>query len=399
MPKKILIITPKFPIPTTGACEQERLAGFLQLSRLGFEVRIIAKYFDWQDKQEILSWGAKHNIKINLIKYNQPRSFIQKLSKILNPINWDGAAFEYKLPDAQNTVKKVMQEFNPDIAWFDYTYLWPLYHLFQKKQIPIITRSINFEAIHFLQEDGISLINLLKFVPKFFTELIMIKNSNYIFAITPKEEQLYRKLGAKNISTLPLRSLPNLLKQEREIQERDVLHLFFMGASYNVHHNRKAAELVIRDIAPEIEKQAPGKFFFHILGKKLPKDLSALCVNNVKEQGFVEDLNAFLRDKVDIAIIPSIIGAGMQQKIFEPLVYGIPSVVSGRGIADYPYKDEEHALFAQTKEEFVENILKLQNIDLRRKLSKNALQLSKQIFSKEKLDQIVIKGLESCYDQ
>ncbi|MEK7125713.1 MAG: hypothetical protein AAB880_02235 [Patescibacteria group bacterium] len=56
MSKKILIISPKFPIPTTGACEQERLAGFLQLQRLGFEVRVVAKVFNWQDKEAIYRW-------------------------------------------------------------------------------------------------------------------------------------------------------------------------------------------------------------------------------------------------------------------------------------------------------------------------------------------------------
>ncbi|PJC40825.1 MAG: hypothetical protein CO042_01695, partial [Parcubacteria group bacterium CG_4_9_14_0_2_um_filter_41_8] len=214
-----------------------------------------------------------------------------------------------------------------------------------------------------------------------------------------KEERLYRNLGAQNIATLPLRSLPNLLKQEREIKDRDVLHLFFMGASYNVHHNRKAAELIIKDVAPELERKMPGKFMFHILGKKLPEDLSKLCKDNIKEEGFVDDLDLFLRDKVDIAVIPSIMGAGMQQKIFEPLVYGIPSIISERGIAGYPYKHEEHVLFANRKEEFVENILRLRDVNLRRTLSINSLELSNNIFSKEKLDQIVTKGLESCYDQ
>ena len=374
------------------------MAGFLQLQRLGFEVRIIAKYFDWQDTEAILSWGSGHNIKIDLIKYGQLRSIAQKLSKLFNPMNWDGAAFEYKMPDTQRVVREVMQEFQPDAAWFDYTYLWPLYHLFQKRNIPIITRSINFEPIHFLQEDGMSIVNLLKFVPKFITELKMIQNSDYIFAITPKEEQLYRKFGAKSISTLALRSLPHLLRQAREIRETDVLRLFFMGASYSVHHNCKAAELVIKHIAPELEYRAPGKFFIHILGKKLPPDLSALCRGNVKKEGFVDDLNAFLRNKVDIAVIPSLMGAGMQQKIFEPLLCGIPSVVSERGIVGYPYKNGKHALFANTSDEFVEQILKLRDINLRRSLSKNALQLSNQIFSREKFDQIILKGLESCYD-
>jgi hypothetical protein len=391
MPKKILIITPKFPIPTTGACEQERLAGILQLQRLGFEVCVISKVFEWQNKEEILSWGREHNITIDLILYEK-KNFGQKLAQLLNPINWDGAAYEYKLENTQNIVKKVMREFQPTVAWFDYTYLYPLYHLFQKQNIPIITRSINVEPSHFLQEDGKSVVNLLKYLPKWYSELQTIKRSNHLFAITPKEEQMYKKHGSKSCSTLPLRSLPYLVKQGREVRQSEVLHLFFMGAGYSVYHNRKAAELIIKHIAPELEKRAQGKFMFHILGKKLPEELSKLCKGNIKEEGFVDDLDSFLQE-MDIAVIPSLMGAGMQQKIFEPLVYGIPTITSMRGIAGYPYQDNEHALFVNSKDEFVEQILKLQDFGLRQKLSKNSLQISQKIFSQIKLDDIVIKGL------
>ncbi|MBI2050357.1 MAG: glycosyltransferase family 4 protein [Parcubacteria group bacterium] len=392
--KKILIISPKFPLPTTGACEQDRLSGFLQLKRLGFDVRIVSKYFDWQDRDAIMSWGRERGMVIDLIPYEQ-KSFFQKLTQFLNPINWDGAAYEYKLPGIQQAVRTAISEFKPDVAWFEYTYLYPLYHIFRERNIPIVTRSINVEPSHFLQEDGVSITNLIKFLPKWYSELHTIRASDYLFAITPNEERQYKKLGAKRVATLPLRSLPRLAKQSRDIRESDVLHLFFMGASYNVHHNRKAAEFIIKEVAPEVEKRAPGKFFFHILGKKLPKDLSVLCVNNIKEEGFVDDLDAFLMNEADAAVIPSIMGAGMQQKIFEPLVYGIPSVVSSRGIAGYLYQDKKHALFADTKDEFVKQILKLQDINLRRQLSKNALALSQDLFSQERLDSIVMEGLHA----
>jgi len=109
MSKKILIISPKFPLPTTGACEQERMAGFLQLQRLGYEVRIISKIFDWQDKEAILAWGQKHGIIVDLIPYTR-KSFFQRLAQVINPIYWDGAAYEYRLPATWRTVKKIAEE-------------------------------------------------------------------------------------------------------------------------------------------------------------------------------------------------------------------------------------------------------------------------------------------------
>lgn len=395
MPKKILIITPKFPIPTTGACEQERLAGMMQLKRLGFEVRVVAKYFDWQNKQEILSWGQEHGIKIDLIPYAQKKTITQKLAKILNPLNWDGAAYEYKLPDTQRVVRNVVEEFKPDLVWFDYSYLWPLYGLFQEKNIPIITRVINFEPMHFLNEDGFGLVNIFKFFPKLLSEMKIIKNSNCLFVLSPYEGKLYEKLGAKNVYVLPLRNLPSLVKTERLIRETEQLHLFFMGASYNAPHNRRAAELIIKEIAPKLSKRAPGEFFFHILGKKLPKDLSALCSGNIKEEGFVPDLDLFLSQVIDIAIVPSLNREGMHQKVFEPIVRGIPCVASARGLGSYPFKEGEHLLLAETASEFVEQILALRDVALRKKLSENSLKLSNNLFSQEKLDKIAKKGLES----
>ena len=387
--KKILVITPKFPIPTTGACEQERLAGLSQLKRLGYEIRVIAKVFDWQDKTVIERWCVEHDIKLDLLPYSFfAKSWCRKLKKLANPKCWDGAAAEYFVPDIQGRVKEVVSSWQPDIAWFDYTYLWPLYKNFKQKNIPVVTRSINFEPVHFLQEDGFSFKNLLKFLPKVLSEVITVKKSDIIFAITPKEEKIYKMLGAKRAATLPLRSLPDVLQSNREIANREVLHLFFIGASYNVQHNRKAAELLIKNVAPEVERRAPGRFVFHILGKKLPPELAKLCVGNIIEEGFVDNLNDFL-DTMDIAVIPSLMGAGMQQKIFEPLARGIPSVISPRGLAGYPFKDGEHALFAAGQDEFTEQILKLLDVNLRRHLSKNALRLSGELFARERLDTIV----------
>lgn len=392
---KILIITPKFPFPTTGACEQERLAGFLQLRRLEYQVRVIAKVFDWQNPAEIKKWGSEHNIQIDLLPYAFfAKSWSVKLKKLINPKYWDGAAAEYFAPETQNKVRQAVENWQPDLVWVDYTYLWPLYQITKNKNIPVITRSINFEPIHFLQEDGVSIKNLLKFLPKMASELITIRKSDFIFAITPKEERLYRKLGAKNIATLPLRSLPLLLAGKREITDKEKLHLFFMGASYNVHHSRKAAEFIIKKIAPIVEKIAPGKFIFHLVGKKLPPDLERLCVGNVKAEGFIENLAEFL-NQMDIALIPSLMGAGMQQKIFEPLARGTPTITSPRGLAGYPFQDREHLLIAKTKDEFVEQILRLQDRELRKKLSRNAMRLSQELFSQDKLDKIMRHGLNN----
>ena len=400
--KKILIITPRFPLPAAGACEQDRFEGIKQLKKLGFSVRVIAKVFDFQNKAAIFDFACESDIQINLLEYEAKKkrgfakNFLFYFRKIINPFYWDGAAYEYSHKNTKKFTEKITDEWQPDIVWFDYTYLWPLYGIFQKRKISVITRSINFEPIHFLQEDGYTILNLIKFLPKLMSEIITIRKSNAIFSITPKEEKIYKKLSAKNIANLPLRGLPRILKQKRDINGKGTLNVFFAGSTYSVFHNRKVLEFILKKIAPAMEKKLPGKFIFHILGRKFPPELTEYLNERVVYHNFVEDLDRFL-EEMDVALVPSFLGAGMQQKIFEPLCRGIPTITSERGLADYPFKDNEHLLFARNLDNFVARLANMRDLNLRKKLSENSLNFCRKLFSQEVLDAIILKSMRNLH--
>lgn len=380
--KKILIVTPKFPYPVTGACEQDRAAGMEWFAGEGFEVRVLSKTAMPDAANEAMIVERKFGIKTTLVPYRrEPWS----LRRILNPLYVDGAAFEYSDPEMKATLRHLLTEFQPDLVWFEYTYLWPLYGMVRRAGIPIVTRSINFEPLHFWEEDGVGVVNALKFLAKFASEIITIWHSDFIFAITPREERIYRRLGgAGKTATLPLRVLPKLLTGSREISTRRPLHVFFMGSTYNVAHNVRAMEFVVKEIASQAMRIAPSEFIFHVLGAKLPPGAAKYFSDNVIYEGYVADLDAFLAG-MDIAIAPSFFGAGMQQKIFEPLARGIPTITSERGIAEYPFQNGESVIFASTAREFVEALLRLRDVGFRQKLSQAALAVSNGLFSQEKI--------------
>lgn len=400
MQKKILIITPRFPLPVLGACEQDRLAGIRQLKALGFEVKVIAKVFSFQQREEISNFAESEGIAVHLLDYKSEKAHsilkhpLFYVKRFFNPLYWDGAAYEYSHRETKKAVEEIAGDWRPDFAWFDYTYLWPLYSIFQKRKIPIITRSLNFEPAHFIQEDGYTVINCIKFLAKLASEIITVKKSNAILAITPKEEAVYRTLGAKNVETLPLRGLSKLLRGKREIVDKGTLDVFFAGSTYNVRHNQKALAFILREIVPAIQKMAPHAFHFHVIGSKLPEDLKIYFKGNVTYHGRVEDLESFLT-KMDIAIVPSLFGAGMQQKIFEPLCRGIPTIASRRGIAGYPFKHNEHLLIAETLDQFPNLMLTLRDVDRRRNLSDNAIALSEKLFSASVLNAAVLSAIDS----
>lgn len=341
------------------------------------------------------------NIKIIGVPYkysNKKLSTEDKFDKFFrklgNPLYVDGAAFEYSEIVIQNALRWEIDNWRPDLVWFEYSYLWPLYHLVERAGISIVTRSINFEPNHFIEEDGKSIINLIKYIPKFIGEYIVSKKSDAIFSITPKERKIYLKLGANKVANLPLRSLPSYLDMPHQVQDKKVLNVFFMGSTYTVEHNKQALLEVLLRIAPEIYKTNPDDFRFYIIGNKFPTEFNKYLVNNVEYVGFVENIDEFM-SKMDIALIPSLFGAGMQQKIFESLARGFPTITSKRGIGEYPFSHGIDVMFASDSREFSESLVMLKDINLRKKLSENALRLSRENFSNTELDSTVSQVIDS----
>ena len=403
--KRVLKVMPSFPYPELGAEQIDRAEGIRQQVRLGCEVMVIAKMVAWADQsllqEKARAWGVKKLVLVPYKYSNRKLSIKERIKKFLgkfrNPLYLDGAAYEYAEPEIQAAVTRELAEFKPDLVWFDYTYLWPLYDLVKKAGVPILTQSNNFEPVHFLDEDGWTFKNYLKFIPKYFGERFAVRASSMVFAVTPKERDIYRGLGAKHAETLPTRGLPRLVRMSRHaLHERSPLHVFFMGASYKVEHNKAAARQVIMAIAPETARRAPGKFIFHIFGGKLPEELVARCDGiQVVHEGYVDDLDSKLQE-MDIALIPSLMGAGMQQKVFEPITRGIPTITSLRAIAGYDLEPEKEYLPAHTTSEFVNALLSLEDSSRRRTLAEAASKKTARLFSQEALDKIVIEGIKQA---
>ncbi|MBI5728709.1 MAG: glycosyltransferase family 4 protein [Candidatus Magasanikbacteria bacterium] len=405
MRKKILLVTPKFPYPPSGADEADRAAGLEILLRLGFDVYVISKVYAESYKAEAVRVAKELGTTIVPItyKYLYLRTWRQKvwhgLKRCLTPWYPDGAAYEYTEPEIQQAVTKALDSFKPDLVWFDYTFLWPLYRQVRKRHIPIVTRSCNFEPAHFLEEEGRTLFNYVRSIAKLITEYTTVRWSDFLFAITPLEERTYRRLGAKHSATLPLRSLPRLLTAPvHDAQRSGPLNVFFSGSTYNVPHNRKALEFFLAQIIPAAQRQFPGQFEFHIFGGKVPEQFKKYFVNGVVNHGYL-DLGEFneLMERMDVAVVPSLFGAGMQQKIFEPLCRGIPTITSARGMAGYPFQDHAHLLLAENAPAFVRCLGELRDPKRRQELSVNARALAQKLFSSTAIEEKVHSVLQPLF--
>lgn len=402
-PKKILVVTPRFPYPETGADEQDRAEGIRQLKRLGYEVQVVAKYFAWQDSSHITQMWSRAGVPVTLVPYKYKKAtetlgqnLLKFLFTLTHPWYLDGSTLEYQEPAMRRAVDDAIKQFAPDLVCFDYTYLWPLYSLARKRRIPIAVRPINFEADHFLDEDRRTLGNYLKYIPKYFTEVVTAHRADVLFAITPVEQEKFEKAGAKRAVNLPLRALWKKIGTHVP-RETEVLHVFFSGSTYSVAHNRRALEFVLRELAPAVLRKFGPQFIFHITGAKFPAEFrSDLCPQVVYEDMpvTIEAYEQFLAG-MDIAVAPSFFGAGMQQKIFEPLTRGFPTITNARGMAGYPFIEQEEVLLAETAHEYAHALERLTRFEFRQKLSDQCKRKSAELFSQPVVDSIVFNAIES----
>lgn len=394
--KKILIITPRSPFTNAGACEQDRLSGIKWFIRNGYEVDVITKIMP-SDAQ--VTEVARESLKIPITtipyKFNQKDKLLKRLfrnfKRVINPLYWDGASFEYFDFEIQTAVAREISAFKPDLVWFDYSYLWPLYKLVPNN-IPIYTRSINFEPLHFLDEDGKWPWNYLRVIPKFMSEWIVAKKSKVVFAITPKEKRYYQLFGGKTV-TLPLRGLPKGGGNDRvESSKIYEIHLGFTASTYNVRHNLKALLFIIKGVLPKL-RGGNIHYVFHFTGSKLPDSIKAILTEDDKYEGFVPSMVNFW-NSIDIALVPSLFGAGMQQKVFEPLVLGVPTITSKRAITGYSFGPSE-LVFAKTENDFVREIEILARNPLKRRLLSMQSQIvSKKLFGADAVDAILNSALQ-----
>lgn len=401
--KKILMVMPSLPWPETGAEQSDRAWGIRLLKELGYEVKVLAKWPEFKPVTLISEAQTEFGVEIITVPYvfsNAKIGLGKKIKKYLYQLShlafWDGAALEYAEPLIRKEFVGLLDSWQPDLVWFEYTYLWPLYDLIKDRKIKIITRSLNFEPDHFWQEDGRSFLNRIIYRAKMGSEKRIIRNSDHIFAITPDEGKRYFELGAKSVSVLPLRGLSPLIGKnlKKEEKGREPSQVFFLGSSYNVSHNRQALEFLLHQIIPLANELFPGSFIFNIFGAKVPVELEINLPDNVVIQGYAQDLSQAL-SLMDIALIPSLLGAGMQQKIFEPLVRGIPIISSRRGLVGYPFLEGRDLLLADAPEEFVSCLGRLgQDPELRARLAQNAVSLGRELFAKEAIKGMIEKQIK-----
>lgn len=262
-----------------------------------------------------------------------------------------------------------------DVIWSDTQFYFP----FLKCRIPVIIRSVNFEPIHVLAEDS-SPFRYLRFFLKIFGERVAFKR-NTLVPISPLDSFRYQRILLNPKQVIPLRQLC-FLEGQSQYKSIDSDYFVVMGSSFQVRHNFRNLEFCISELSPILHKVDPSLKIL-IFGTRAPLNLH--IPSNIQMMGFSEKYFEYLEDSLGV-IVPFHGGAGMQSKVFEPLSLGIPVVANPRSMVGYPFLPEVHFLGAESGEQYVKMMSRLKGDEnLRTRLSREARQLSSEVFHKEKI--------------
>jgi hypothetical protein len=359
-----------------------------QLKKAGYDIQVIAKIHDFQNRSAIEDVFKKEGIPMTLTPHLKApwKLLLKKLPQAFVNIGiFDGAALEYMDPEYQSLVQKMIKEFRPDVIWLEYSTMWPMLEFLQQFNIPLILKSSLNEPKNCIAEHGGSLLSRIKALPKYHGEKVVARTADMVLAITPEEEDWYKSLGAQNTAVLPLRGLSKCLETRTHTQ-KEGLDVVFLSSNYNMGHNRDALRFLLDEIVPEVRKLLPGKVKFHLTGSKFRESDKKFLADDIVYEGFVDDLGAFLRT-MDAAVCPWISGHGMQQKVFEPLCRSIPLLTTKT--AGYPFKNSDDVMLCDTASEYAAGLQKLLSAVERNRISHNAYTRSQSLFSEAAVTKVM----------
>jgi glycosyltransferase involved in cell wall biosynthesis len=169
--------------------------------------------------------------------------------------------------------------------------------------------------------------------------------------------------------------------------------LVFVGGM-NWHPNRDAVVWLVEDIWPALLRDDPGRALT-LVGRFPPRPAreAAEADTRIRITGFVPDVRPHL-DAASVYICPMRIGGGTRLKILDALAMARPLVATRVAVEGLDLEAERHYLPAETPEEFVRQVRRLdESLDLASRLAAAGRVLVEEKYEWERIGM----RLESAY--
>lgn len=350
---KVLYLTSRLPVPPL--VKGDTLRDFYiikELAKQGHKVTLVSYYIEYQ-KEVDLRFLEEYCHDVRLIKFDIKKHI---LSIIKGLISW--TPFQiliYQSKAFQKEIDLLIKFENFDVA---YVHLSRMAEFLRKVNIPkIIDFQDSFEdnmRERYLKEKN----PILKMVSLMESKRMQLyeKRVSQDYSLVTVISQRDIKPEIKNMFVVP-----NGTQDLRSLQERDkeANGLLFMG-NMTYFPNKDAALFLLKEVMPIILKEIPD-LKLYIVGHGPDRSITKFKSENVIVTGFVPDIHPYLV-KSRIAVAPLRYGTGMQNKILDAMVVGIPQIVSKKAAGGFSNLSGKEFLICECeKQKFADKIISLWN--------------------------------------
>jgi glycosyltransferase involved in cell wall biosynthesis len=207
-------------------------------------------------------------------------------------------------------------------------------------------------------------------------ELALARKAHTTLVVSPVEKQILE-------SECPGIQV-DVVSNIHEVEQRNAVFsgrrdLLFIGGFLH-QPNVDAVKFFARDIFPQVQLQLPG-VRFHVLGGRVPDEISRLANPHLHIHGLVEDVRPFFNN-CKLSVAPLRFGAGIKGKINLSQSFGVPVVATSLAVEGMQLEHGHSVLTADTPETFARAVVELYtNEALWQRLSENGVKNLEQHFS------------------
>ncbi len=363
--------------------------------------------------------SKKHKITLySLIKYNDEKKYVPELKKYCRDVkvfkrpekpwtlrnilltgasNLPFLAIRNFSNKEKNDLARLLKNEEFDIIHAETFYVSP--HI-PKVQTPLVLvdQTIEYQVYeHFVKNSKwwflapLLWIDVLKIK---YWETYYWKKATKVIAVSEKDAEIMKLYVPQNkVEIVPNPVGEDLMKKVPIHYSKRIL---FMG-NYNWMQNVEAAEILVKEIFPEIKRQLPDAELV-IAGQNIEK-VDHLKSSNIKIQGLaIDDVQGVVSayHTAGILLAPLYGPAGGRVKIIGAMAANLPVVTTHIGIQGIDAKNGESALFAKTPNELVKLAVKLlKDQRLYTKIAINARKLAEEKYSY----QAIAKKLDDVYKE
>jgi glycosyltransferase involved in cell wall biosynthesis len=213
-------------------------------------------------------------------------------------------------------------------------------------------------------------------------EIGMLKKCDAVITLSESDKDKLIGVGINEKKIYPSIAVVNSVSDGR-IHIENCNILTFVGAEKHAP-NRVGIRWFLNNCWIKLKK-ADSTYQLRIIGEWSDETKKKIKTQyeGVQFLGYVENLSDYLADT--IMIVPLTIGSGIRMKILEATTIGIPFVSTKIGAEGLPFIDGSNCFLADEPELFIKDILKLKDIDLRRKFAESSMYIVNNKYSLDAL--------------